>query len=98
MMFDEFVRVRFSKVDSQFLANIPDPNPDLALSIDKLNPLNENDFSQYEINHDESVFLGEQNTSLVPVKKKSIFDFFFIDKSKKAEMRERKRKMERSVF
>ena len=47
MMFDEFVIVRFSKVDSQFLANIPDPNPDLALTIDKLNPLNENDFLLY---------------------------------------------------
>ena len=45
MRFDEFVIVRFSNVDSQFLANIPDPKFDLALTIDKLNPLNENDFS-----------------------------------------------------
>ena len=42
--------------------------------------------------------LGVSNTSLVPVKKKSIFSFLFIDKNKRAEMRDRKRRIERSIY
>ena len=42
--------------------------------------------------------LGEPNTSLVPVKKWNIFSLFFIDRNKRAELRERKRKAQRNIY